>query len=48
MLVPFAIILLAIALAPLIAGRTWEKNFNKFVFVLLVSLPTAVFLIYGI
>ena len=46
MLVPFAIVLLAIALAPLIAGRAWEKNINKFIFVLLVSLPTAVFLTY--
>lgn len=46
MLLPFAVMLLAIALAPLFAGRVWEKNSNKFVFTLLVSLPTAVFLIY--
>ena len=46
MLAPFVLMLLAIALAPVVARRAWEKNSSKFLFVLLVSLPTMVFLIY--
>ena len=37
--------LLAIAIAPLIAGKTWEKNSTKLAFVLLLSIPTSIILI---
>ena len=44
LLIPFIIMLLAIAIAPLIAGRQWEKNSNKLFFVLLLSIPTSIIL----
>ena len=37
--------LLAIAIAPLIAGKAWEKNSTKLAFVLLLSIPTSIILI---
>lgn len=45
-LIPFAIMLLVIAVAPLVAGRLWEKNANKLIFVLLLSVPTACYMAY--
>ena len=45
LLIPFIIMLLAIAIAPLIAGKTWEKNSTKLAFVLLLSIPTSIILI---
>lgn len=45
LLIPFIIMLLAIAIAPLVAGKTWEKNSTKLAFVLLLSIPTSTILI---
>ena len=45
LLIPFIIMLLAIAIAPLVAGKTWEKNSTKLAFVLLLSIPTSIILI---
>lgn len=44
LLIPFVVMLLSIALMPLIAPRLWGKNINKLIFVLLISLPTAIML----
>ena len=44
LLIPFAIMLLAIALMPLIMPRIWGKNINKLIFVLLLATPTAIVL----
>lgn len=44
LLIPFVIMLLSIALMPLIAPRFWGKNSNKLLFVLLISIPTAIIL----
>ncbi len=46
MMIPFGIMLLAIATAPLVAKRLWEKNLNKLIFVLLLSIPTAAYMAY--
>ena len=40
-LIPFAIMLLVIAIAPLIIEERWEKNINKMICVLVLSIPTA-------
>ena len=45
LLIPFIIMLLAIAIAPLVAGKAWEKNSTKLAFVLLLSIPTSIILI---
>ena len=45
MLIPFVVMLLTIAVAPLVAEHWWEKNRNKLIFTLLVSIPTAIFLV---
>lgn len=44
LLIPFAIMLLSIAILPLALPRFWGKNSNKLLFVLLVSVPTAIML----
>ena len=44
MLIPFAIMLLMIAVAPLVAEHWWEENRNKLIFTLGLSIPTALFL----
>ncbi len=44
LLIPFAIMLLAIALMPLIMPRIWGKNINKLIFVLFLATPTAIVL----
>ena len=36
--------LLSIAIMPLVAPRFWGKNFNKLLFVLVISIPTAIML----
>jgi len=46
MMIPFAIMLLVIAVAPLVAERLWEKNSNKLIFVLAMSIPTAAYMAY--
>lgn len=45
MLIPFVVMLLTIAVAPLVAEHWWEKNRNKLIFTLLISIPTAIVLI---
>ena len=45
MLIPFVVMLLTIAVAPLVAEHWWEKNRNKLIFTLLVSIPTAIVLV---
>ncbi len=44
MLIPFAVMLLTIAIAPLTVEHWWEENRNKLIFTLLLSIPTAVVL----
>lgn len=44
LLIPFVIMLLSIAIAPLIAGHWWERNINKLFYVLVISVPTAIIL----
>ena len=44
MLIPFAIMLLTIAVAPLIAEHWWEENRNKLIFTLALSITTAILL----
>ena len=44
LLIPFAIMLLSIAILPLAVPRFWGKNSNKLLYVLLVSVPTAIML----
>ncbi|MDR0830646.1 MAG: sodium:proton antiporter [Prevotellaceae bacterium] len=43
--VPFVLMLLAIAVAPLFAEHWWENNKNKLIVVLALSVPTAVFML---
>lgn len=45
LLIPFIIMLLTIATAPLVAPEWWEKNSNKLLYVLLLSIPTAIVLV---
>jgi Na+/H+ antiporter NhaD/arsenite permease-like protein len=42
LLIPFVIMLLSIAIAPLIAGHWWERNINKLFYVLVISVPTTI------
>ena len=44
LLIPFAVMLLSIAILPLAFPRFWGKDVNKILFVLLVSIPTAIML----
>jgi len=44
-LIPFVLMLLTIAIAPLIAEHWWEKNLNKLFVCLLLGIPTAIYLI---
>ena len=44
LLIPFAVMLLSIAILPLVAPRFWGKNTNKLLFVLVVAVPTAIML----
>ena len=44
LLIPFVVMLLSIATMPLIAPRAWSRNFNKLLFVLIISIPTAIIL----
>lgn len=48
MVIPFVIMLLTIAIAPLAAEHLWESNRNKFIFTLAISVVTVVLLsFYG-
>lgn len=44
LLIPFAVMLLSIAILPLATPHFWDKNLNKLIFVLVVSIPTAIIL----
>ena len=44
-LIPFAVMLLSIAVMPLIAGKWWENNLHKFYVALALSIPTGYYLI---
>lgn len=44
-LIPFAIMLLSIAVMPLIAGKWWENNLHKLYVALALSIPTSIYLI---
>ena len=44
-MIPFAIMLLMIAVLPLAAEKFWEKNRNKLICTLILAVPTAVYLI---
>ena len=44
LLIPFVVMLLSIAIMPLIAPRAWSRNINKLLFVLIISIPTAIML----
>ena len=44
LLIPFGVMLLSIAIMPLAFPRFWDKNSNKLLFVLVISIPTAIML----
>ena len=44
MVIPFAIMLLTIAIAPLVAEHFWEKNRNKLIFTAVISVVTVALL----
>ena len=44
MVIPFAIMLLTIAIAPLVAEHFWEKNRNKLIFTVVISTVTVALL----
>lgn len=44
MVIPFAIMLLTIAIAPLVMEHKWEKNRNKFIFTMIISVATTILL----
>jgi len=43
---PFALLLLSIAVLPVVAGHWWHANWNKWIVVAAVALPTAGYLLY--
>lgn len=44
--IPFVLILLAIAFLPILAEHWWHKNLNKLIVSLVLGIPVAVYLIY--
>ncbi len=44
-LIPFALMLLSIAILPLVAEKWWESNLHKFYIVLALAIPTSIYLI---
>lgn len=44
-LIPFAIMLLTIAVTPLVAEHFWENNRNKLIATLIIAVPTAIYLV---
>ena len=44
MVIPFAIMLLTIAIAPLVAEHFWEKNRNKLIYTAVISVVTVALL----
>ncbi len=45
MLIPFALMLLTIAIGPLLVERWWEKNTNKLIVSLALGIPTAIYML---
>ena len=45
--VPFALLLLAIAVLPLVAGHFWERNRNKAIVAAIASAPVIAYLLIG-
>ena len=43
--IPFVIMLLAIAVGPLIAGKWWDKNKNKLLVSLVLSIPVVIYML---
>ena len=46
-MIPFGLMLLTIAVAPLVVNEWWESNRHKLAIALMMAIPTAVFLIMG-
>ncbi|MBR1632077.1 MAG: sodium:proton antiporter [Paludibacteraceae bacterium] len=44
-MIPFALMLLAIAVGPIVAEKWWESNRNKLIVSLVLGVPTAIYLI---
>ncbi len=44
-MIPFGIMLLMIAIAPMIAEKWWEKNLNKLIVSVVLGLPIAIFMV---
>ena len=44
-LIPFVLMLLSIAVLPLVANHFWEKNLNKLIIAIILSIPTIIYLI---
>lgn len=44
-MIPFAVMLLMIAVVPLFAGKFWESNRNKLICTLAIAVPTAIYLL---
>ena len=44
-MIPFALMLVMIAVAPILTGKWWDKNSHKFFVTVLLGTPTAVFLV---
>ena len=42
--IPFLIMLLAIAVGPLILGKWWDKNKNKLLISLILSVPVIIYM----
>ena len=45
LLLPFVVMLLTVALAPLLMPRWWESNGNKLAYVLMLVIPTSILLL---
>jgi hypothetical protein len=43
--IPFLIMLLAIAVGPLILGKWWDKNKNKLLVSIILSIPVVVYIL---
>ena len=46
-LLPFILMLLSIALLPLFWNHFWEKNRNKLIIALILSIPVTIYLLAG-
>lgn len=44
-MIPFAVMLLMIAVVPLLAEKFWESNRNKLICTLIIAVPTAIYLL---